>query len=142
MESYGSLLLVQMDLEPEERAAPSFQLNPFDQLIGVNLFGVHLQGIAVRQFVPFLNRVSERLDEPFVARPFQRRYSIDVAGEPGRNGFISDGQYWHVEPQRPSLRKKAMAQASGKEQLRRKRRGAALLRSPAHRPVESRQRCP
>lgn len=44
---------------------------------------------------------------------------------------LFDGQYRHVETQRLSLRKEAMAQASGKEQLRRKRRGAALLQSSA-----------
>lgn len=83
MEPYGPVLPVPMDLEPEERAAPSFQLNPFDQLPGINLFGVHLEGIAVRQFTPFLDRVAERLDEPSVARPFLRRYSVDVARESG-----------------------------------------------------------
>ena len=41
--------------------------------------------------------------------------------------IIIDGQYRHVETQRLSLRKEAMVQASGKEQSRRKRRGAALL---------------
>jgi hypothetical protein len=74
-----------MDLEPEERSAPSFQLNPFDQLTGVNLFGVHLEGIAVRQFTPFQYRVTQRLDEPPVACPFLRKYSVDVAGESGRS---------------------------------------------------------
>jgi len=83
MEPYGSPLPVPMDLESEKRAAPSFQLNPFDQLIDANLFGVHLEGIAVRQLAPFPNRVAERLDEPLVARPFLRGYSIDVAGESG-----------------------------------------------------------
>jgi hypothetical protein len=52
---------------------------------------------------------------------------------------LFDGQYRHVETQRLSLRKETMAQASGKEQLRRKRRGAALLQSSAHRRAESRQ---
>src|ERR1700738_4637173 len=74
MEPYGSPLPVPMDLESEKRAAPSFQLNPFDQLIDANLFGVHLEGIAVRQLAPFPNRVAERLDEPLVARPFLRGY--------------------------------------------------------------------
>jgi hypothetical protein len=56
--------------------------------------------------------------------------------------IIIDGQYRHAETQRLSLRKEAMVQASGKEPSRRKRRGAALLQSPAHRQTESRQRCP
>ena len=81
MEPNGAVLPVPTDLEPEERAAPSFQLNPFDQLTGVNLFGVHLERIAVRQLTPILDRATERLDEPPVARPLLRRYSVDVADE-------------------------------------------------------------
>jgi hypothetical protein len=76
MEPYGPVLPVPKDLEFEERATPSFQLYPFDQLPGINLFGVHLEGIAVRQLTPSLDRVAERLDEPSVARPFPRRYSV------------------------------------------------------------------
>src|SRR5260370_36395423 len=83
MEPYGPVLLVPVDLKPEERATLSFQPNPFDQLPGINLFGVHLEGIAVRQLTSFLDRVAERLDEPSVARPFPRRYSVDVAREFG-----------------------------------------------------------
>jgi hypothetical protein len=54
----------QKDLEPEERTAQSFQLNPIDQLIGVNLFGVHPERIAVRQFALSSIGAAERLDEP------------------------------------------------------------------------------
>jgi hypothetical protein len=64
MEPYGPVLPVPKDLEPEERAAPSFQLNPFDQLPGINLFGVHLEGIAVRQLTPFLDGLNPTLVSP------------------------------------------------------------------------------
>ena len=96
MKPDGTILPIPMDLEPEERAAQSLQLNPFDQLSGVNLPSVHLECIAVRQLAPFLDRMAERLDEPPVVRPFLRRYSVDVAGEFGlcspsgllRRGFM------------------------------------------------------
>jgi hypothetical protein len=52
-----------------------------------------------------------------------------------------DGQYGYVETQPLSLRKEVMAQASGKEQSRRERRGVALLQNPAHRPDEFQQTC-
>ena len=55
--------------------------------------------------------------------------------------LIVDGQYGYVETQHLSLRKEVMAQASGKEQSRRKRRGVALLQNPAHRPDEFQQTC-
>ncbi|SRR6266436_4065601 len=80
-EPYEAILPVPTDLEPEERAALPFHLDPFDQLPGANLCGVYLERIAVRQLTPFLDRAAERLDEPSVARPLLRRYSFDVAGE-------------------------------------------------------------
>jgi hypothetical protein len=53
---------------------------------GVNLPSVHLECIAIRQLTPLLDRMMERLDEPPVARPFLRRYSVDVACEFGLCG--------------------------------------------------------
>jgi hypothetical protein len=55
------------------------------------------------------------------ALPRQENSPIQAAADHYR------GQYRHAETQRLSLRKEAMVQASGKEQSRRKRRGAALL---------------
>jgi hypothetical protein len=82
--------------DPNGWTAQPFQLNPFDQLIGIDVFGVHLEGKAVRQLAPLLDRVAERLDKPPVARPFPRRYSVDVARKAGlwspsgllRRGFV------------------------------------------------------
>ena len=81
MKPSGPILLFPTDLEPEERAAQSLQLNPFDQLSGINLPGVHPERIAVRQLALIAWR--SKLDEPPVARPFLRRYSVDVACESG-----------------------------------------------------------
>jgi hypothetical protein len=86
-----------MDFEPEERTTLPFQLNPFGQLTSVNLFGVYPEGIAIGRLAPFLHRVSERLDEPLVARPLLKRYSIDVTGEHGcrSTGFLRCGLVVH-----------------------------------------------
>ncbi len=62
MEPYGPVLPVPTDLEPEERTALPFQLDPCDQLRGVNSSGVNLERVAVWQFAPFLDRVVESLD--------------------------------------------------------------------------------
>jgi hypothetical protein len=40
---------------------------------------------SVRQLTPFLDRTAERVDEPPVARPLLRSYSVDIAGEPRRH---------------------------------------------------------
>jgi hypothetical protein len=71
--------------ELEEGTALPFQLNPFGQLISAHVLHVHLEGEAIGQLTPFLYRVSERLDELTVPRPFFRRYSVDVAGQHRRH---------------------------------------------------------
>jgi hypothetical protein len=60
-------------------------LNPFGQMISAHDLRVHLEGKAIGQLTPFPYRVSERLDELSVPRPFLRRYTVDVAGEARRH---------------------------------------------------------
>jgi len=81
MEPYEVILPFPTDLEPKERAALPFQLDPFDQLAGAYLCSVHLEHITVRELKPFLGRTAERIDEPAIARPLPRSYSVDVAGQ-------------------------------------------------------------
>jgi hypothetical protein len=76
MEPYGLVLAGPRDLELEERAALSFQLNPFGQLISAHVLRVHPEVKAVGQLTLFLYRMSERLDELSVPLPFLRRNSV------------------------------------------------------------------
>jgi hypothetical protein len=79
MEPCGFVLSGPKDLELEEGTALPLQLNPFGQLISAHVLHIHLEGEAIGQLAPFLYRVSERLDELSVLRPFLRRNSVDVA---------------------------------------------------------------
>jgi hypothetical protein len=70
MEPYEAILPFPTDLEPKERAALPFQLDPFDQLPGAYLCRVHLEHISVRELTPFLDRTAERIDEPAISVSF------------------------------------------------------------------------
>jgi hypothetical protein len=73
MDANGTVL---PSLEPEKRAALSFDLDPFDQLPGAHLGGVHLERIAVRQLAPILYRVTERLAEASGAPAFRIAFNF------------------------------------------------------------------
>jgi hypothetical protein len=85
MEPYDLVLSSPKDLELEERIAFPFQFNPFGQISIAHVLRVHLEGEAIGQLLPFLNRVSEGLDELSLPLPFLRRNSVNVAGQSRRH---------------------------------------------------------